>query len=208
MFSGENNPAYGKKYRSKLTHPDWAKNISDTATKRQINFGDANGMKGKEARRKVSVSHSLRLEDPANRKILSDQVKKAWKDGKYDSANIGRCKWYTFQKSDGSVIKVQGTWEWSFAKWLDENDMNFKAHVGYIEYIDDEGHLRSYYPDFWVDEWNCYVDTKSEYFESLQKRKLEIVMLTNDIKILSASDLKELGVVMFTTKDLKGRAVV
>ena len=45
MFSGKNNPAYGKVYRTKETHPEWAAKVSKTAKERKINSGDKNGMK-------------------------------------------------------------------------------------------------------------------------------------------------------------------
>ena len=42
--AGSGNPAYGKTYRTKKTHPEWAARVSATSSARHINAGDVNGM--------------------------------------------------------------------------------------------------------------------------------------------------------------------
>lgn len=61
------------------------------------------------------------------------------------------------------------------------------------------GDLHSYYPDFFIHEWNCYVDIKNNYHYELQKEKFESIMISNPnlkLKILLKEDLLKLGVVL------------
>lgn len=90
------------------------------------------------------------MEDISIRKHLSEKVKMAWVNGKFDGVKVGRCKWYSFEKKDGEVIKVQGKWELAFVEWADSINLKFKCkcHVGRISYKDALQNFRFYYPDF------------------------------------------------------------
>lgn len=155
---GKNNPAYNKTYRTKITHPEWAAKIRKST--KGINRGDKNGMKNPTTRAKMSKTRREKVtSDPQYRKMLSEHMTKAWKNGKYDHVNVGKCKWYSYTKKDGSTCKLQGTWELKYAKWLDEHDVQFIAHRGRISYVLN-GNDRAYYPDFYLVNDNLYVDVK------------------------------------------------
>ena len=52
-------------------------------------------------------------------------------------------------------------------------------------------------PDFFIEEWDCYVDIKSDYFWELQKDKFDCIFKSNPnlkLKILKKDDLVNLGV--------------
>ena len=156
--------------------------------------GDKNPMKRPDVAKKVSEARKEMFKDPDIRKIYSEANKKAWADGKFEGVRVGQCKWFDYKHSNGDVYKVQGTWELAFIKWLDKNNMKFTCHRGRIPYIlKEEDH--SYYPDFWVDEWDSYVDVKCRYFYNEEKfnaiRESNPVM---NLKILYKKDLQELGV--------------
>jgi hypothetical protein len=71
------------------------------------------------------------------------------------------------------------------------------AHKGRIPYLDDKQQERSYYPDFWVDDWSCYVEIKNIYHMSLQPKKFDFIRLSNpnlEIRILLGEELRSLGV--------------
>ena len=167
---------------------------SITMKKNKRNVGGKNGMKRIEARKKVSEFKKELLKDPNERRKLALQSSKAWKNGKFEGVKVGRCKWYSYKHSNGNLYKVQGTWELSFIKWLDEQDLSFKCHKGRISYILG-GLKRSYYPDFWIDAWNCFVDVKCKY--RFNKEKHEAIINSNpnlELKLLFKEDLKQLGV--------------
>lgn len=210
VFLGEGNPAYGKTYRTKTTHPGWAAKIQQS-TKGKINIGEKNGMKRLEVRQRMSATRSKRLaNDPELTKIISENTKKAWADGKFDGVRVGQCKWFAYTKLDGTIIKLQGIWELQFAKWMDENKLKFKTHRGKIPYLDKCGNKHSYYPDFFVYDWDSWVDIKNDYHYEIQKEKFECIIESNpniNLKILTDYDLKKLGVNLNQTllKELNAR---
>ena len=197
-FSGSNSHTFGKTFSTKLNNPQWAENIRN-ATKGKINLGDNNGMKQLEARAKVSKFRKELFKDPVERKKLSDSSRKAWADGKFEGVRVGQCKWYAYTKKDGSVIKLQGTWELAFAKWADTEGLQFDTHKGRIKYTDQFGATRSYYPDFYIYDWGCWVDIKNNYHYNLQKEKFQLINESNpekSIRIILKEELESLGVLL------------
>ena len=61
-----------------------------------------------------------------------------------------------------------------------------------------DGIERSYYPDFYVYEWNAYVDTKADYWYNKDREKFKILSEQCDTKIiiLNRKKLINLGVKM------------
>lgn len=166
--TGEGNPMFGRPAWTKETHPESAEKVRQTSIERGVNVGDKNGMKKPENRLKLSITRKKMMEDPAERKKLAIITAKAWADGKYDNAGVGRCKWYTYTKRDGTCIKCQGTWERAYAQYLDEQNISFTSHRGTLKYIDENNVQRTYMPDFWVEDWNCYIDIKGSHWMKLQ----------------------------------------
>lgn len=171
--------------------PTWK--IRNSESKKGIvNLGDKNGMKNPEARLKLSKARKELLSDPQERKKISEATKKAWIDGKFENANVGQSKWFSYIHSNGNVYKVQGTWELEFIQWLDMNNLTFSCHKGRLEY-DINGEIHSYYPDFYVNEWDCYVDIKNDYHYSLQKEKFKsLENRGHKIKIILQKELESL----------------
>lgn len=184
--------------------PTNRKRQAKTMKDRNRNWGDSNGMKKLEAKAKVSKTRKKMFEDPNERKKVAVSVAKAWVDGKFEGVRTGRCKWYRYEHTNGNIYKVQGTWELAFIKWLDENNLSFKCHKGRISYFF-SGIERSYYPDFWIDDWNCYVDVKCEQFYNEEKTKaIEESNPNIKFKTLFSENLKEIGVILNEkTKDFK-----
>jgi hypothetical protein len=116
-----------------------------------------------------------------------------------DHVPVGRCKWYDVKHPDGRTIKCQGTWEVAFVEWMIKHGLSFESHVGRIPYKDDEGNEHGYYPDFFVKDWDCYVDVKGAFFSDLHEKKFEHLQRCNPdlkVKVLRKSDLLSLGVDM------------
>lgn len=193
-------PEYRKKMSNSLRemrakNPGLADKISETSKKRRINAGAKNAMKRLEVRERVSRSRSERMKnDPELRQRIAQNTADAWANGKFDGVRVGQCKWHRYEHSNGNVYKVQGTWELAFIKWLDDQCMTFKCHKGRISYFRD-GIVRSYYPDFWVDDWNCYVDIKAACF--YDEIKFAAIKKSNPdigIKIMFREELNSLGI--------------
>lgn len=193
-------PEYRKKMSESLKkmrkdNPDLTNRMVNTFKERKCNQGDKNAMKRPEVRKKMSATRSYRLaNDEELRKMISQNTADAWANGKFEGVSVGQCKWHEYKHSNGNIYKVQGTWELAFIEWLDKENMIFKCHKGRIPYNKD-GINKSYYPDFWVEEWKCYVDVKAECF--YDESKFIAIKKSNqniDIKILFKKDLIDLGV--------------
>jgi hypothetical protein len=197
-MSGAGNPAFGKTYRSKATHPDWVEKISKTSKERKINSGDSNGMKNHDVAAKMSKTRRNRItSDPNYRAKISKMLRKAWADGKYDGVKTGRCRWYDHQTPDNDIVKLQGTWEVIFAKYLDKIGVKYIAHRGRIAYSDAKGIMRSYYPDFFVPETNTYYDVKGAFFDDIQREKISFIKKSNPnvrLEIFNAQRFAEVGI--------------
>lgn len=194
--TGTGNPMYGRAAWTKKDHPEIAKRLSLRHKKNGINCGDKNGMKQPEARAKLSATRIKMLSDPKMRADIAERTRKAWADGKFDGVSVGRCKWYTHIKPDGSIVKLQGTWELAFAKWLDDQNITYTTHKGRIPYKDGFGIVRSYYPDFWVEDWGTYVEIKNKYHMSLQEEKYSCIRASNPdlpLKMIFGDDLRSMN---------------
>lgn len=154
----------------------------------------------KECARKGSIGRSL---TDVHKKQISDTRKRDWANGEiYKNVKAARTKWYDYEDRFGRKLRLQGTWELAFAKWLDLKCFSFVAHKGCVWYQDVKGDSRVYLPDFWVDEWKSYVDIKNDYLFSRSQEKMNSVQKTGvPLKILLKRDLIELGVLNVTDRE-------
>lgn len=184
-FAGDKNPAYGKVYRTKESHPDWAAAISKGSIAAGVNVGEKNAMKRPDVAARMSRTRRDRVtSDPAYREAVRKRALQNWADGKYDSAKTGKCKWYLHTKPDGSTCKLQGTWEVVYARYLDSQNTEYEAHKGRISYVDDSGIQRSYYPDFYLPTTMSYHDVKGEFWDDTQRVKIDLIKRSNpDMKL-------------------------
>lgn len=82
----------------------------------------------------------------------------------------GRCKWFEYKG-----VNLQGTWELSIAKKLDELNVKWQKVTIPWSYIDDNGKLRRYTPDLFLEEYNIFLEIKG-YWWGDDKRKMELVI--------------------------------
>jgi hypothetical protein len=105
-----------------------------------------------------------------------------------------KAKWVNYLAKDGSVHRVQGTWEFTFAQWLDRRGFQIDAHSKRIDYKMN-GISHFYYPDFWVEEWCAFVDIKASFFHN--KEKFAAIRNSNPYKrivVLLKRHLYQIGV--------------
>jgi hypothetical protein len=167
--------------------------------KGKVNLGKNNAMTRPEIRKKVSVTRTALMQDSTFRKKFVQGSIDAWRRGSYNVVNDAncKCKWYTYIHSSGKEYRVQGTWELKFIEWLDQNNLTFDCHKGRLDYVDDHGIKRSYYPDFFVYEWNSYIDPKADHWYKKQYRKFELLNEQHpdkNIQVLTKQKLTDLGI--------------
>lgn len=155
-------------------------------------------LKGKtmsnEHKNKISLSRKGQKPSQETREKMSKN-NKGWA-----SMRNGRSKWYEVQMPDGSISKVQGTYELRYAQHLLSQGIDFvcQPKPG-LPYVDQFGGTHTYYPDFWVHSLNSYVEIKSTYTLSLRgaRKKLEMVQKANHpLIILTEVELSEMGIDM------------
>lgn len=175
-------------------NPEIGRKISRILKEKKANVGDRNGMKQLVARQKVSMARKKMFENPVLREEASKRSRDAWANGKFNGVRVGQCKWFEYIAKNGVVYKVQGTWELAFIEWLDINNLTFDSHRGRLKYILNDIN-KSYYPDFWVNKWNAYVDIKCKHFYNHDKFNA-IKKCNPDVKIivLFGMDLIKMGV--------------
>lgn len=162
------------------------------------NAGDNNPMRRPEVRQKVSITRTKLMQDPVMREKFRQISLAAWARGCYDNVDTsGYSNWHTYLHSSGKEYRVQGRYELAFIKYLDEQNLTFECHKGKIPYTDDVGNTHHYFPDFYVYEWNCYVDPKATHWFKQQYKKFEWLRIQHpeiEIRILTEDKLKRLGI--------------
>lgn len=139
-----------------------------------LNSGDKNGMKRPEVQAKVSATRSKMMEDPTERAKYIQGSIDAHARGCYIGTKCGKTKWYDYEHSDGTIYKVQGTWELKYIEWLDKNNVKFECHRGRIPYVDGDI-TRNYYPDFYLTESQTYIDVKGDFWYNKSKHKFDLL---------------------------------
>jgi len=108
--------------------------------------------------------------------------------GKESTYLSGNVKWYKYNSRNNGVVKLQGTYELKFAKFLDKIRVTWLPHgkfKRFIYYIDKI--KRSYSPDFYIKEWNQYIDTKG-WFHGTDQNKIKLVRKYNpEIQLVIAT---------------------
>ena len=79
----------------------------------------------------------------------------------YNAENVsGRTKMYDAVDSFGNNVKLKGTWEVLVAKFFDNNSVKWTKEIQREFFYYWEGQQRRYYPDFYLTEFDKYVEVK------------------------------------------------
>jgi hypothetical protein len=92
-----------------------------------------------------------------------------------------------YKTKEGSIVYLQSSYEIELAKELDINNINW-IRPKPIMWLDDMGVNHRYYPDFYLTDFDVYLDPKNDYLQKIDKRKIELVSKQNKVKILVLSN--------------------
>ena len=84
-------------------------------------------------------------------------------------------------KKDGTIVNLDSSWEEALAIRLDSIGVNW-VRPDPIKWIDDSGITHNYFPDFYLVDFDVYLDPKNPYAIKAQQSKLKC--LTEQIKNL------------------------
>ena len=106
----------------------------------------------------------------AAKEKLRQKINERYKNGWLPKA--GRCKKYTYNSHIAGKVSLDGTWELMVAKWLDNNNIKWTRNTTRFKYVHLNGKDSYYVPDFWVEDWNSYLEVKG-YETNLDRCKWE-----------------------------------
>lgn len=86
----------------------------------------------------------------------------------------GRRKNIYYKHKDGSTVLLESSWELEIAEFMDKHNINW-IRPKYIRWTDKDGKIRLYYPDFYLPDYDIYLDPKNPTAISSSIDKMEIV---------------------------------
>jgi len=102
------------------------------------------------------------------RQKIRDKINKRYALGWESTA--GRCVKYDYASPIAGKIKVDGTWELEVAKYFDRLGLTWNRNKKRFPYIKPDGKNATYQPDFFILEWNTFLEVKG-YETDLDKCK-------------------------------------
>lgn len=104
----------------------------------------------------------------------TEAAKKAIRDGALKSTHrrlIRSIRPYV--RIDGSIVMLDSSWEEALAKRLDELSIRWVRPEQPIKWIDTDGVERNYFPDFFLPDFDLYLDPKNPAAVKSQEAKIE-----------------------------------
>lgn len=145
----------------------------------------------------LTKDKDLRIMKISNKLIEAHQRNpwkiKAPKNINYTNNFFKNVKYYNYVMKNGKTIKLHGTYELRFARYLDKNNIEWEYEKPIYFYDDVENKKRWIYPDFYLPKINKYFDTKGLLSEE-SKRKYNLAEKQNNIRIflIFGSELKKI----------------
>lgn len=154
-----------------------------------------NGMTGKKGTNQYIKAKQNGLQNPvydtskrqrSGVAIASSEQKSKWakeaRTGGY-KPNAGRSKKYRVNDSFGKEVVLQSTYELKCSEIL--NELNIKwIRPKHLKYADN----KKYFADFYLTEYNVYLDPKNDYKAKLDKEKIESAIKQNKVSIYILSE--------------------
>lgn len=94
-----------------------------------------------------------------------------------------------YVKKDGTVVKLDSSWEEALAKRLDEIGVIWERPKA-VKWTDTSGTVRNYFPDFYLNDYDIFLDPKNPYAIKAQQEKINCltIQLKNLIIITSLEE--------------------
>lgn len=107
-----------------------------------------------------------------------------------------------YTKKDGSIVRLDSLWEEILATRLDEINVSW-VRPAPVRWVDDTGIYHNYFPDFYLNEYDVYLDPKNPYAIKSQKDKIRCLttQLKNLIIITTSEDCKTFTPTIKDTKN-------
>lgn len=96
-----------------------------------------------------------------------------------------------YKKLDGTIVKLDSSWEEMLAKRLDE--LNIEWHrPKFLIWEDNKNIKHHYFPDFYLPKYNLYLDPKNPQAAKVQSEKIKVLRnsYSNLIFLFNEKDIK------------------
>lgn len=111
-----------------------------------------------ETRKKISLAATGRLHSEETKHKISEATKLRRLNG-WEPV-CGRAKKYSYVSVRGDTFVLDGTWELLTAKYLDYLGLSWKKNKNKFYYTNLVGKESTYTPDFYVEDWDTYIEVK------------------------------------------------
>lgn len=74
-------------------------------------------------------------------------------------------------------VMLDSSWELALAERLDELEIKWERPEP-LKWIDQDGLIHNYFPDFYLPEYDIYIDPKNPHAAEVQKKKIDILKST------------------------------
>ncbi len=133
-----------------------------------------------ETRIKIGLKHKgKKISDEQKKKLSLARSKNLEELGVGGFKNI---KWYKINNINDEEFIVRGTWELKVAEILNSNNILWIRKI-YLNYIDNNQVVRTYTPDFYLPNYNRYLEIKG-FFSDEDKIKLNLILEQKKIYLL------------------------
>lgn len=177
-----------------------------------------NGIIARDRARANMLARPNPMHDPVNKKKISVAVKEAHERGAYlnrDYSNYGSPHTESakekirkgallsghrrlvrsirpYVKQDGTVVMLDSSWEELLAKRLDFLDVRWVRPLP-IKWIDKKNAVRNYFPDFYLPDYDLYLDPKNPMAMVQQQEKVDWLK-ANVKNLIFLHNLKEIEI--------------
>ncbi len=158
-------------------------------------YGWSKGLTKETDERLLKISESLKGRDgykhtEETKELLSKLMKERYANGWESTA--GRCEKLDYISPIADKIKVDGNWELRVAKYLDKIGVIWERNKKRFNYFNSiTGKNATYCPDFFVKNWNCFIEVKG-YKTELDDIKWK--QFEYNLQIWNKQKLIELGI--------------
>lgn len=91
-----------------------------------------------------------------------------------------------YTKLDGTIISLDSSWEEALAKRLDYLNVKWERPTNPIKYIGLDQKQHNYFPDFYLPDYNLFLDPKNPAAYKSQESKIKILLkLMNNLIIIN-----------------------
>lgn len=187
-----------KKYNDQVKNGEIIKENTNHYTKAK-NLGLPKPKISEETRKKISEASKKQKWDDERKSQHSKVMTQVAKDNpeSYSASNVsGRCKSSYIIDSYGNETTVHGSWERLVAEHLNECNIKWTNTIEEVFEYYWEGRMRRYYPDFYLPEYDTYIEVKGYQ----RDRDIEKWKSLDNLIVLKKSEIDDIKNKIFYIK--------